>query len=355
MNQICTYCNKEAKFQFRNKKWCCAPHMNGCPAIKCIRSAKTKESWESNIRGTRPKVNHVKRVSVYVSVEQQQDMISKLKQGVSINHICNETGFGRSILEKIIADNKIQYNKAQQMSHVGRIKCDTLKLFVKGKGSSSSRIREAIKKHNIIPHEECYWCGISEWIKGPITLELDHIDGDHQNNELNNLRFLCPNCHSQTPTFRGKGINTGKQKVSDDELIESLSQTDNIRQALIQMGLSPRGGNYSRAAKLMAKVSKQEQARPESNYPDLPIVKQPKIYYCECSKVIRKDSKSCVECSIKNRKTKKPSLQQLVQDLEELKSYVQVGKKYEVSDNAVRRWVKNYNINLDGVDKKFKH
>jgi len=38
----------------------------------------------------------------------------------------------------------------------------------------------------------------------PIPLELDHIDGNHQNNALDNLRLLCPNCHSLTPTFRGK-------------------------------------------------------------------------------------------------------------------------------------------------------
>ena len=230
--------------------------MNGCPAIKSMRSAKTKESWESNIRGTRPKVNHAKRVPVYVSVEQQEDMINKLKQGVSINHICNETGFGRNVLEKIISDNKIEYNKSEQMSHVGRLKINTLKLFVKGKNSRNSCIREAIKRHNIIPHEECYWCGISEWIKGPITLELDHVDGDSQNNELTNLRFLCPNCHSQTDTFRSKNFDKSKQKVSDEQLLASLKEHKTIAQALNSLNLSQRAGNYTRATKLLAEDNK---------------------------------------------------------------------------------------------------
>lgn len=38
----------------------------------------------------------------------------------------------------------------------------------------------------------------------PIPLHLEHIDGNHLNNNLNNLTLLCPNCHSQTPNFRGR-------------------------------------------------------------------------------------------------------------------------------------------------------
>lgn len=47
----------------------------------------------------------------------------------------------------------------------------------------------------------CEECGISEWQSKPLTLHLDHIDGDNVNNSLDNLRILCPNCHTQTPTF----------------------------------------------------------------------------------------------------------------------------------------------------------
>jgi hypothetical protein len=42
------------------------------------------------------------------------------------------------------------------------------------------------------------------WQGLPLTLEVDHIDGDYRNNVLSNLRFLCPNCHRQTPNFAGR-------------------------------------------------------------------------------------------------------------------------------------------------------
>lgn len=53
---------------------------------------------------------------------------------------------------------------------------------------------------------KCQLCGIGpEWNGQPLSLQLDHQDGDRCNNEIKNLRLACPNCHSQTATFAGKG------------------------------------------------------------------------------------------------------------------------------------------------------
>lgn len=51
---------------------------------------------------------------------------------------------------------------------------------------------------------KCEECGIEEWNGKRLPMEVDHIDGNTKNNELTNLKVLCPNCHSQTPTWRKK-------------------------------------------------------------------------------------------------------------------------------------------------------
>ncbi|MEU9996870.1 HNH endonuclease [Streptomyces sp. NPDC050848] len=53
--------------------------------------------------------------------------------------------------------------------------------------------------------ERCALCGIEPtWLGCPLPLEVDHIDGNWRNNRVENLRFLCPNCHSTTDTYRGR-------------------------------------------------------------------------------------------------------------------------------------------------------
>jgi DNA-directed RNA polymerase subunit RPC12/RpoP len=57
----------------------------------------------------------------------------------------------------------------------------------------------------------CEVCGITEHNNKPIILECDHIDSNPTNNDLENLRLICPNCHSQTDSFKGKNRGNGRQ------------------------------------------------------------------------------------------------------------------------------------------------
>lgn len=115
----------------------------------------------------------------------------------------------------------------------------------------------AIKAANMIPAlvnlrgHRCENCGNIEWLGQPITLEVHHKDGDHLNNELDNLELLCPNCHSLTENWRGKNISAKKETISDEQFVQALRDNSSVRQALISLGLTAAGGNYTRAYDLI--------------------------------------------------------------------------------------------------------
>lgn len=145
---------------------------------------------------------------------------------------------------------------------------------------STSALKKKLLKENLIENK-CAICGLTKWQNKPITLQLHHIDGNTNNNSLSNLQLVCPNCHSQTPNYCGS------------------ANKDQIK------------------------------------------------YYCkECGSEITKGAIYCTICSHKRRRKIKnrPSKEQLLHDFKELKSIVQIGKKYGVSDNAVRKWIKTYKL-----------
>ena len=152
--------------------------------------------------------------------------------------------------------------ESREAIRIGRLKGNQSKIdrairkrFCKGSSTSNLNIKKWLL-FQLHWDYRCSSCGLTEWKGKSLSLELDHIDGDSSNNELTNLRFLCPNCHSQTESFRGKNINLGIKKVSDDDLRRALGQAKSIRAALLQVGLAPKGANYSRAYKLMIPETK---------------------------------------------------------------------------------------------------
>ena len=75
--------------------------------------------------------------------------------------------------------------------------------------SSTKNLKRKLLKAGLLK-EECYNpdCGLTQWLGQKIVLQLDHINGDRTDNRIENLRLLCPNCHSLTPTYcKGKKNN----------------------------------------------------------------------------------------------------------------------------------------------------
>ena len=67
----------------------------------------------------------------------------------------------------------------------------------------SNKLKKRIIKAGVLENK-CSSCGIDKWNGTDIVLQLDHINGKSKDHRLENLRLLCPNCHSQTPTWCGK-------------------------------------------------------------------------------------------------------------------------------------------------------
>ena len=207
----CEYgCDNDANFTTKQGKYICCKSPNQCPANKAKNSQGLKKSWKRDSSG--------------------------------LNNLCMGSMREKSI-ERKKADAKIRFDSGQ-----------------------SNHLSNSAIKRILIDHykrgDTCELCGIKDWEGQPLTLELDHIDGDNFNNSLGNLRFICPNCHSQTANFRGRNINTGRKKVTDEVLIDALRREPNIRQALISVKMSPRGANYVRATKLLKEKVAEEGLEP---------------------------------------------------------------------------------------------
>jgi len=158
------------------------------------------------------------------------------------------------------------------------------KYLIKNSNIGSDRIKKRMIRDGIKEHK-CDICGNTEWMGKLIPLELHHKDGDRTNNEIENLEFHCPNCHAQTDNYCSKNIKSDNKK-----------KRTNIKTCVM------------------------------------------------CNKAITKNSKLCLcqDCyKIYQRKQERPVYKELIKDINTI-GYSATGRKYGVSDNTIRKWIKFY-------------
>lgn len=278
-----------------------------------------------------------------------EQLIEAVKTSLSIAEVCRKLGIKAVGGNYATIHNKINKLNLDTTHFTGKAWNQGLKYKVVVPAKS---LQEILQENTLYPsyklklrlikeglkEEKCECCGNTEWLGQPIKLELHHINGNHNDNRLENLQLLCPNCHAYTDNYRGKNIKWSAQKkiseVEQPKFKETLIDDGNLepekRYIIIESG------------------AETKQAEPKSRK-----TKEPR--YCAfCGKELvgkQRNNKYCSqECAHKANGSKRPDVFTLLNDFKELKSFVQVGKKYGVTDSAVRKWCSLYSI-LDMVKK----
>ena len=169
------------------------------------------------------------------------------------------------MLKKIFKKLKSYKNKKYKMEWVlkdsiyknDQVRIEIITDYSRFKNGQSIKVASALKALTNVRGHKCEKCLNEFWNDAKIPLEIHHKDGNNLNNELDNLQLLCPNCHAQTENWRGKNTQNKIKRIeiSDDDFAEALKNNSSIRQALISLGLSPKGGNYTRAYEIAIKYN----------------------------------------------------------------------------------------------------
>lgn len=132
----------------------------------------------------------------------------------------------------------------------GKILIPDTEVFCENSQRATGYVKHVILTKKLLPYR-CSVCGVEDWRGSPLVLELDHINGIRNDHRFHNLRLLCPNCHSQTDTWRGRQNKGKRRRVDDTTLLTALQESRSIRSALLKVGLAPMGGNYARCHSLL--------------------------------------------------------------------------------------------------------
>lgn len=221
--------------------------------------------------------------------ERKTEILKWIDEEKPKNFICKELKCQEGTLNNWLNKNHIKYKGRNNWKKGKKIIVIPIENYLKkgttiGSNKLKNKLFESGLKEKICENPKCKR---TKWNGLEIPLQLHHIDGDRHNNELNNLQILCANCHSQTDNFAGKSLRKEKTKPNKRKKI---------------------------------------------------------IKHCSCGKELSVRAKKCKSCEKLGQQRKihnRPSLNVILRELEN-KSYKEVGRKYNVSDNCIRKWIKSY-------------
>jgi Zn finger protein HypA/HybF involved in hydrogenase expression len=242
---------------------------------------------------------------------------------------------------------------------------DQLELyFSTNKTISTVRIKKLLFKYNIKSYK-CEECNINQTYNNkPIVLQLHHIDGNNSNNSIKNFQILCPNCHSQTQTFRSK------KSLTEEDIIKACKKAKTISEVITNLNRYPSGNLYNKIEKIIQKHNLNiKKYNYKINNKALKKHLTCKIDKCKCCKATyKKKNSSQLFCSLicakkANCKFHVDEIKaiQLIQEVGWLKAAIMLGINTKNPDSNLRliikRYIKNNNldINIYSLSKHSKH
>lgn len=232
-------------------------------------------------------------------------------------------------------------------------------VFLETSTAPKSVVRKMLLREGRGDH--CEKCGVREWGGEPLTFELDHINGIRFDHRRENLRFLCPNCHSQTPTYRKGGNYAREDLVTKEFLLEEIPKFESVRELVRYHNLSSSPGVYRKIREvvidekmewkppILTKPSKTQlspcaRKRKNSRPSNRPTATLSSKSCLDCSTPISPNAVRCKSCAVKHHRPNKidwPSTPELLQRIE-ASNYSAVARELGVSDNAVRKRIRNH-------------
>ena len=153
------------------------------------------------------------RSKVYIPTD--EEFIKIVKNSNSYSDCLRALGLGTrggsstDILKKRIAELNLStehFGQSGKQGHTAKYSLDEILVKNSSYSNISSLKRRLINENRL--EYKCACCGnIGKWNGKSLSLQLDHINGINNDHRIENLRFLCPNCHSQTKTYSGKNKN----------------------------------------------------------------------------------------------------------------------------------------------------
>ena len=138
-------------------------------------------------------------------LERKDEILNWIKEEQPKCYICQQLGCKQDTLNSYLKKMGIEYSgqQAKKGQQKGQNSYKPASYYIEtGKTITSYKLKEKLIRDGL-KEDKCELCGLSVWQNQKLSLELHHKDGDHYNNNLDNLIILCPNCHSIQPGNSG--------------------------------------------------------------------------------------------------------------------------------------------------------